>query len=102
MAATGVTTWRAVYQAFVSYSHIADARIALVLQRALERLGTPWWRRLPVRVLRDDSSLPASPPLWPGIEAALQKSEYCVLLCSPAGRSRPTGSARWSSKRSDR
>jgi hypothetical protein len=78
-----------VYQAFVSYSHRTDARLAPVLQRALERLGTPWWRRSSVRVFRDDSSLPASAALWHGIEAGLQKSQYFVLLASSAAAASP-------------
>lgn len=72
------------YHAFISYSHRADAKLAPVLQRALERLGTPWWKRAPVRVFRDDSSLPASAALWPAIETGLRLSEYLVLLASPA------------------
>ena len=71
-----------VYQAFISYSHLADGRLAPVLQRALERLGTPWWRRAPVKIFRDDASLPASSALWPAIEAGLVKSEHFVLLAS--------------------
>lgn len=71
------------YHAFFSYSHQADARLAPVLQRALERLGTPWWRRSPVRVFRDDSSLPASAALWSAIEQGLSESQYFVLLASP-------------------
>lgn len=72
------------YQAFISYSHAADKHLAPVLQRALERLGTPWWRRSPVRVFRDDDSLPASAALWATIETALATSEYFVLFASPA------------------
>lgn len=50
----------------------------------MERLGTPWYRRSPIRVFRDDSSLPASSALWPEIEAGLKESQYFVLLASPA------------------
>jgi len=73
-----------VYQAFLSYSHRADAVVAPILQRALERIGTPFWRRAGIRVFRDDASLPASPALWPSIEAGLAKSAHLVLLASPA------------------
>ena len=72
------------YHAFLSYSHRADALLAPVLQRALERLGTPFWRRAGIRVFRDDASLPASAALWPSIEAALEKSQHLVLLASPS------------------
>jgi FOG: WD40 repeat len=73
-----------VYHAFLSYSHRADALLAPVLQRALERLGTPFWRRAGIRVFRDDASLPASAALWPSIQAALEKSQHLVLLASPS------------------
>lgn len=77
------------YHAFISYSHSADARLAPLLQRALERLGTPWWRRAALRVFRDDDSLPASAALWSGIEAALARSQHLVLLASPGSAASP-------------
>jgi hypothetical protein len=77
------------YHAFISYSHLADSRLAPVLQRALERLGSPWWRRAPVKIFRDDASLPASTALWSAIEAGLVKSEYFVLLASTHSAASP-------------
>lgn len=77
------------YHAFISYSHVADSRLAPVLQRALERLGSPWWRRAPVKIFRDDASMPASAALWPAIEAGLVKSEYFVLLASTQSAASP-------------
>ncbi len=73
------------YAAFVSYSHRADAKLAAALQHALERLGTPWWRRATLRVFRDDASLAASAALWPALQQNLEASEHLILLASPEG-----------------
>jgi hypothetical protein len=77
------------FHAFISYSHRADADLAALLQRAMERLGTPWWRRAPVRVFRDDATLVASAALWPSIETGLKLSQFFVLLASPAAAGSP-------------
>jgi hypothetical protein len=71
-----------VYDAFVSYSHSKDKPIAAALQNAMQRLGKPWYRRRAVRIFRDDTSLSATPHLWPAIEQALGKSRYFILLAS--------------------
>ncbi len=70
------------YKAFISYSHVADAKLAPALQSALRRIGTPWYRRAPFRIFLDNSSLSANPALWPAIESALGESEYLLLLAS--------------------
>jgi len=72
------------YDAFISYAHDADAVFAPVLQRGLQHLAKPWNRRRVMEVFRDDSSLAASPGLWPSIRAALDASRWLVLLASPA------------------
>jgi WD40 repeat protein len=71
------------YDAFVSYSHAADGRLAPALQAGLQSLAKPWYRRRALRVFRDKSSLSASPELWPAIEAALSQARYFVLVASP-------------------
>jgi WD40 repeat protein len=71
------------YDAFVSYSHAADGRLAPALQAGLQSLAKPWYRRRAMRVFRDKTSLSASPELWPAIEGALSQSRYFVLLASP-------------------
>src|SRR5882724_84239 len=73
----------ALYDAFVSYSHAKDKPIAAALQRAVQTLGKPWYRRRALRVFRDDTSLSATPHLWPTIENALRESRYFILLASP-------------------
>jgi WD40 repeat protein len=76
---TGATS----YDAFVSYSHAADGRLAPALQAGLQSLAKPWYRRRALRVFRDETSLSASPELWPAIEGALSRARYFVLLASP-------------------
>jgi WD40 repeat protein len=73
----------ALYDAFISYSHAKDKRIAEALQSVVQRLGKPWYRRRALRVFRDDTSLSATPHLWPSIETALGESRYLIVLASP-------------------
>ena len=71
------------YDAFVSYSHAADGRLAPALQRGLQTLAKPWYRRRALRVFRDQTSLSASPELWSAIEESLSQSHFFVLVASP-------------------
>ena len=72
-----------IYDAFISYSHAKDKPIASALQSAIQKLGKPWYRRRALRVFRDDTSLSATPHLWPSIEHALGQSRFFLLLASP-------------------
>ena len=71
------------YDAFISYSHAADGRLAPALQRGLQSLAKPWYRLRALRVFRDKTSLSASPELWSAIEEALAQARFFVLLASP-------------------
>src|SRR5215467_8094569 len=71
------------YDAFVSYSHAKDKPIATALQAVVQKLGKAWYRRRALRVFRDDTSLSATPHLWPSIERALSQSRFLILLASP-------------------
>src|ERR1700716_879385 len=73
----------ALYDAFISYSHAQDKPIAAALQAVVQKLGKPWYRRRALRVFRDDTSLSATPSLWPSIEQALGQSRFFILLASP-------------------
>src|SRR6516162_10211199 len=73
----------ALYDAFISYSHAKDKPIASALQSEIQRLGKPWYRRRALRLFRDDTSLSATPGLWPSIEQALANSRFLILLASP-------------------
>jgi len=78
-----VTSGSAGYDAFISYSHAADGQLAPALQTGLQSLGRPWYRRRALRVFRDQTSLSATPELWPTIEQALAGSRFFVVLASP-------------------
>ena len=78
-----------VYDAFISYSHAKDKPIAAALQSVIQKLGKPWYRRRGLRVFRDDTSLSATPQLWPSIEQALAQSRYLLLLSSPKSAASP-------------
>ena len=77
------------YDAFISYSHAKDKPIAAALQSVIQRLGKPWCRRRALRVFRDDTSLSATPHLWPSIEDALGQSRFLILLASPEAAASP-------------
>ena len=79
----------AAYDAFISYSHAKDKPIAAALQSVVQRLGKPWYRRRALWVFRDDTSLTATPQLWPSIEQALSRSRYLILLASPEAAASP-------------
>ncbi|MFI5494369.1 TIR domain-containing protein [Actinoplanes sp. NPDC051859] len=71
------------YDAFISYSHAADDRLAPALQRGLQRLARPWYRRRALEVFRDQTGLGVSPALWTSIRTALADSQHFVLLACP-------------------
>ncbi|MDP9334234.1 MAG: toll/interleukin-1 receptor domain-containing protein [Actinomycetota bacterium] len=71
------------FDAFISYSHAADGRLAPALQQAMQRLAKPWYRARALRVFRDESALSANPHLWSSIQTAMDESEWFVLLASP-------------------
>ena len=71
------------YDAFVSYSHAKDKPIAAALQTVIQKLGKPWYRRRMLRVFRDDTSLAATPELWPTLEKTLDQSRFILILASP-------------------
>src|SRR5438045_3567716 len=71
------------FDAFISYSHAADGLLAPRLQDGLQRFAKPWWRRRSLHVFRDETGLSANPGLWTSITAALDESDYFVLLASP-------------------
>lgn len=77
------------YNAFISYSHAADGKLAPALQSALHKFAKPWYRFRVLHVFRDQTSLSASPALWPSIETALSKSDYFLLLASPHAAQSP-------------
>lgn len=81
------------YNAFISYSHAADGKLAPALQNALEKFAKPWHKVRNLNIFRDEASLTASPHLWSNIEIALQKSEYLIYMASPT-----SANSKWVSK----
>ena len=77
------------YDAFISYSHKADTRVASLVQSALHRFAKPFFKLRALRVYRDKTSLSANSALWPAIEKALSESKYFLLLASSLGASSP-------------
>ena len=71
------------FNAFISYSHAADGRLAPELQRALQRFARPWNKGTALRIFRDETDLSVNPALWLSVEQALKASEYFLLLASP-------------------
>ena len=80
---TPATSGATAYDAFMSYSHSGDDRLAPRLQSSLQRFAKPWWKRRAMRVFRDESSLSANPHLWASITEALGSSDWFILLASP-------------------
>jgi WD40 repeat protein len=77
------------YDAFISYSHAADGRLAPALQSGLQRLAKPWYRLRALRVFRDETGLSTNPHLWSSISVALDEAEWFVLLASPESAMSP-------------
>jgi WD40 repeat protein len=71
------------YDAFMSYSHAHDGRLAPLFQREVERFAKRWNQSRALRVFRDDANLVASAALWPSIVAAMSSSRWFVLMASP-------------------
>lgn len=73
----------ATYNAFMSYSHAADARFAPFLQRAIQGFAKPWYKLRSVRIFRDETGLTLTPELWPDIQKAMNSCQFFILLASP-------------------
>lgn len=79
----------AYYDAFLSYSHAKDKPIAAALQSVIQKLGKPWYVDRKLSVFRDDTSLSATPELWPTIERWLGQSQFLILLASREAAASP-------------
>ena len=78
------------YCAFISYRHQSpDQEIAKALHTAIETYGIPGSVRKQTgkkrmgKVFRDQEELPLSSDLGADIEAALDRSEWFIAICSP-------------------
>ena len=77
------------YNAFLSYSHSADAAFAAALHLALQRFAKPWNRRRALDVFRDQTDLSANPAVWSSIVSAMDQSDFLVLLASTGSAQSP-------------
>ncbi len=78
------------YCAFISYRHVSpDDTVAKALHTAIETYGIPGsikkqtGKRKMGKVFRDQEELPLSADLGADIEAALDKSDWLICVCSP-------------------
>ncbi len=71
------------YQAFISYNHAADGRVAPAVQTALRRFGKAWYSPASIDVFRDETGLGLTPDLWGEIQQRLEQSQCFILLASP-------------------
>lgn len=71
------------FDAFISYSHAADGRLAPRVQEGLQRLARRPLRPRALHVFRDETGLTATPELWPDILRALDTSRWFILMASP-------------------
>ena len=72
------------FDAFISYSHALDGRLASALQQGLERLLCKWYQRRTFRIFRDRTNLAVRPDAWSAIQASLAQSRWFVFMASPA------------------
>src|SRR4029434_7471922 len=71
------------HDAFISYSHKADGRLAPAIEAGLEKVAKPILRLRALEVFRDETSLAANPELWGGIVNHLTASKWFLLMASP-------------------
>src|SRR5436305_1964106 len=71
------------YDAFVSYSHRSDMRIAAALRDGLQSFAKTWYRPRALRIFLDQSGLSADSSLGSRIESALCDSQFLLLIASP-------------------
>jgi WD40 repeat protein len=71
------------FDAFISYSHAVDGKLAPAIQDGLQRLAKKLLQRRALRVFRDQTGLATNPHLWVSIQGAMDASEWFVLLASP-------------------
>ena len=72
------------FDAFISYNHAFDGRLASALQHGLERLLCKWYQRRTFRIFRDRTNLALSPNAWGAIQASLSQSRWFVFMASPS------------------
>lgn len=77
------------YDAFISYAHASDSKLAASIQHTLMQIARPWYRRRALAVFRDATSLAAATDLTAAIRMALSGSGSFIYLGSPAAAKSP-------------
>ncbi|MFD4689139.1 TIR domain-containing protein [Streptomyces sp. NPDC058463] len=77
------------YDAFISYSHAWDRKVAKAFQNQLQVFDRPWYRPRSLKLFRDETNLAASPHLWREIERGLSRSRWLVVMASPSAAASP-------------
>lgn len=72
------------HDAFISYSHSADSRLAKAIEEGIERLAKPLLKVRAADVFRDETSLTANPSLWGRSRTicSVQSGSCCWLVPS--------------------
>jgi len=70
------------YDAFISYSHSTDERLAPAVRDGLQKLAKPWNKRRALNIFLDKSSLEISSGLKNALHAKLEGTEWLILLLS--------------------
>jgi WD40 repeat protein len=70
------------YDAFISYSHSTDERLAPAVRDGLQKLAKPWNKRRALNIFLDKSSLEISAGLKGALHAKLEGTEWLILLLS--------------------
>jgi hypothetical protein len=66
------------YNAFISYSHTADAALAAALQSALDSFARPWYKLRALHIFRDQTNLAVNPV---GLVFATPSINRCSSFC---------------------
>ena len=70
------------YDVFISYSR-GDGRLAASIQRGLQRIAQPWYKRAIIRVVRDTTTMPTGPDLRQAVLDYLDDSRNLIVIGSP-------------------
>lgn len=71
------------WDAFISYAHVDALEQMTALQRALERVAKPWFRRRALSVFRDTATMGASSSLQGSLNESLGQADWLVVALSP-------------------
>ena len=77
------------HDAFISYSHATDAKLAAALESGLEKFAKPALKLRSMDIFRDQTSLSANPSLWTSLVEHLSGSRWFLLFACPDSAASP-------------